>query len=651
MQQKIDYWVDFLRGESVKGAIPGYRLTMSAKLDHPTNHTMKKLLLSDFFVAVFLFAFAPVNCYAGSATWNQTTTDSEWTTATNWTPATIPNGPADIATFANSSSIKPLVNSNIEVDSIVFNVGANSFDIVENTSMSTLTISGAGVSNSSSVIQHFTTKFATGQIHFTNSASAGNTRTAYTNDSIGDFATGGTTMFFDTATAGSATFNNKGAQGATLPSGSTQFFANSTAGTATFTNEAPPGFGPGGSISFNDNSSAGSGVFNSLKDSNIYFYDSSTAAVGNFTNAGTITFFESSTAGAATFNNMATLSFQGLSTAASATITNEGVNVSGTPNGSTTFFGASAGNATIVNNPSTISSISAGTTVINNGASAANSTLIANGSIGSFPGGAIDFQGDGDGGQCRVEVFGNGGLYLDNHLPGSVTIGSIEGGGLVQLAANNLTVGSNNLSTTFSGLIQDGPSGPGGSLRKMGTGKLTLTGANTYTGGTVVTSGTLLVNNTAGSGLGKGAVQAMAGTLGGSGIISAAVAVGTGRGTGAVLAPGQNSVIPGTLTIRKQLTLKADATYRVTFNSNTPAADEVIAKGVRIDGAQIAFNDGGSGSLPPGTVFTVISNTSANPISGTFTNLPDGAIVTVGGNNFQADYEGGDGNDLTLTVL
>jgi len=32
-----------------------------------------------------------------------------------------------------------------------------------------------------------------------------------------------------------------------------------------------------------------------------------------------------------------------------------------------------------------------------------------------------------------------------------------------------------------------------------------------------------------------------------------------------------------------------------------------------------------------------------------FSNLPDGAIVNVNGNNLQASYEGGD--DLTLTVV
>jgi hypothetical protein len=61
---------------------------------------------------------------------------------------------------------------------------------------------------------------------------------------------------------------------------------------------------------------------------------------------------------------------------------------------------------------------------------------------------------------------------------------------------------------------------------------------------------------------------------------------------------------------------------------------------------------GGIGfGLPVGTVFTAINNTSATPISGTFTNLPDGSTVFAGGKNCQVSYEGGDGNDLTLTVL
>jgi hypothetical protein len=51
-------------------------------------------------------------------------------------------------------------------------------------------------------------------------------------------------------------------------------------------------------------------------------------------------------------------------------------------------------------------------------------------------------------------------------------------------------------------------------------------------------------------------------------------------------------------------------------------------------GVTFAFVGIGNRALT-GTIFTAISNTSANPISGTFSNLPDGRIMTIDGNNLQ----------------
>jgi hypothetical protein len=112
--------------------------------------------------------------------------------------------------------------------------------------------------------------------------------------------------------------------------------------------------------------------------------------------------------------------------------------------------------------------------------------------------------------------------------------------------------------------------------------------------------------------------------------------------------------VRATLEIQNALTFNADATYTCTFkaNPNRAKTDTVIADGVTINsGAMIELVGHTRGTLTSGLVLTLISNTSANPISGTFTNLPDGSIVTIDGNNFQASYEGGDGNDLTLTVV
>ncbi len=68
---------------------------------------------------------------------------------------------------------------------------------------------------------------------------------------------------------------------------------------------------------------------------------------------------------------------------------------------------------------------------------------------------------------------------------------------MVAIGGKTLTIGVNNLSTTFSGVIQNqgnqGGSGAlAGSFVKSGAGTLALSGTNTYTGATNVNGGTLL---------------------------------------------------------------------------------------------------------------------------------------------------------------
>jgi autotransporter-associated beta strand protein len=222
---------------------------------------------------------------------------------------------------------------------------------------------------------------------------------------------------------------------------------------------------------------------------------------------------------------------------------------------------------------------------------------------------------------------------------------------LITLGSKTLTVGSNSRNARFTGVIDDDFGG--GSLTKVGTGKLVLTGQNTYGKSTTVSGGQLIVNNRHGSGTGRSTVSVNAGKLGGTGFISGAVIVGTGNGAVAILSPGPSKAQTGTLTIHRDLTVHSDGTYEFSVNNDTTSADEVVIDGsVTIDsGAKFDASASGTGVLPPGMVFTAVNKTSANPISGRFANLPDGSIVTVGGTNFQANYKGGDGNDLTLTVV
>jgi autotransporter-associated beta strand protein len=688
---------------------------------------------------------------AGSATWKGQPPTDTWNNTANWTPATIPNGPADTATFATSQRRAITPSEPTEVNSIVFSAGGSAFTITSGVD-APLTISGTGVVNTSGITQAFVSP-ATLSILFTNGASAG-AQTTFTNSGanvsgglggltqfsgtasadsatftnsgtsqLGE-ATGGTTEFLDDSTAGQGTFINNGGLVTIAHAGMTIFRGHCTAGTGSFTNNQGVLISFNGEIDFYDNASADHGVF--TNNGSIVFHNSSTAANGTFTlggpnGGGSVTFLDTTTAADGTFtlledggvvavgsaslgnamitSNGATefgfgssislsdtasadhatlianggifpgqptskgaISFQEDSTAAEATLIINPASVAGAVGGSLGFSsGASAGDSTItVNGGAVTGEIAEGLLTFSSSAkdanaSAANATIVATGGSNGGKGGEVKFLRNGLGGTCRIELLGNSQLDMAPDRTRDLTIGSLEGQGTVFLGGHGVIIGSNNLSTTFSGPINDGQGGstPPGSLSKIGTGTLELAGPTAYTGGTTINAGALLVSNNTGSATGTGAVTVNGGTLGGGGIVSGTVTVGTGSGGGAFLAPAFGTNKQLALALQSTLTLQADATYIYTFKARNSQsrADLVIANGVTINGATIALQGKTQGTLTPGTVLAVISNTSANPITGTFNNLADGAIVTVNGNNLQASYHGGDGNDLTLTVV
>ncbi len=324
-------------------------------------------------IRCFLMFLLPAVAYAVSAQWDLDPISGDWNTAANWTPMGVPNGPADIATFALSNTTNVSISANTEVNGITFTAAATNPYTITASAPFTLRISGTGITNNSGSTQHFMT------------------------------------------TVG----------------------ANGEFGLMVFTNSAT---------------------------------------------AGTSTMF-----------------------------TNNGGTVSGAAGGSTIFHDSSTAGSAI---------------------------LVANGGSNGGAGGQIFFNENSTGGTSRVELFGNGSLDISAHAAPGVTIGSIEGDGDAFLGANNLTIGGNNLSTTFSGVIQ----GAGGSLTKIGTGTLDLTGANTYTGNTNVNRGVLQVDGS----ITSNTFVTHRGKLAGTGTVDGNVVnndFGTVRPGGVLGAPGVLTVV------------------------------------------------------------------------------------------------------------
>jgi len=592
------------------------------------------------------FSLATQATYADSATWNPEPVSGDWNVATNWTPATIPNGPEDTATFGRSREKSPFFSAATEVNSIVFNRGASAFTINASIPGAALTISGIGIINDSGIVQNFVVSAGNPtQLNFTNSAVAGSLTVITNNAGTSDFSFERRTFFFDSSSADQTAIINEGSDFNDTVAGSTQFLDNSTAGNATVLNEAGLGSdGLGGITSFLGSSNAGNATLTNPGGGYIFFggsqtmfYSTSSAAHANLTCGGAPE--ADAASGSITLTNNAT--------ADAATFMADGGATAGAEGGIINLFeSATAADATFTLDGGAASESGGGSIHLYDSSTAGNATLIANGDVPGAGGGYIQFLNVSDGGAARVEVFGNGYLEISAHDAPSVTIGSLEGDGSVLLGTNNLAIGSNNLSTTFSGEISGD-----GSLSKVGKGRLVLTHQNTYTGATHIRRGELFLNNiTNSSTTGTGNVVVDSGTLGGNGVIGGAVIVGNNSGQPAILEPqaGHGGVY---LTIEKNLTFNSDATCLIAINSNKGSYGIVTANRITINaGALFAITDAGNSSLG-GVHLVMINNIGSAPIAGIFSNLPDGGTIVVGQNTFQANYHGGDGNDLELTTI
>jgi len=301
---------------------------------------------------------------------------------------------------------------------------------------------------------------------------------------------------------------------------------------------------------------------------------------GTITNGGDLGIQGTATAGSATITNTCCLRFSGSATAGTAAITNSST-------GNIDFDETSTAGAASITNAGSIRFL----------ATASGGTAAYTGQAGS----TVDFSWS---------------------SASALTLGSLAGTGAVDLGSLTLTVGGNDTSTTFAGVIADGGvlGGTGAGLTKAGTGTLTLSGANTYTGLTTISAGTLQIGDGGATGtLGSGnVVNNAALAFNRTGTLTVANAIsGTGTvtqsGTGTTVLTATNTY-SGTTTISAGTLQVGDGGTTGTLGTGGVTNDGTLAFN-RTDGVTLGNLVSGTGRLTQAGS-GVLTVTAANTYSG-----------------------------------
>jgi autotransporter-associated beta strand protein len=154
----------------------------------------------------------------------------------------------------------------------------------------------------------------------------------------------------------------------------------------------------------------------------------------------------------------------------------------------------------------TLTQAGSGTTTLSSANTYSGDTTISSGTLQYGVANAIA-SGAGNG-----NIIDNGTLDVNgynaaiNGLSGSGVVDNISAGG-----TPTLTIGNNNATSGFSGVIQDTTGTLG--ITKTGSGTFTLSGTNTYDGTTTISAGTVVANNTQALGASTAPLNMNGGTL------------------------------------------------------------------------------------------------------------------------------------------
>ncbi len=238
--------------------------------------------------------------------------------------------------------------------------------------------------------------------------------------------------------------------------------------------------------------------------------------------------------------------------------------------------------------------------------------------------------------------LGDGGNYTGSlsASSGPLVIAGGSGSGTVNFNASS----ANSYSQKFTGSLK---------VNQIGSGTTTLTGTSNYSGLTTVSLGELKVNGSLAT---SGTVKVTSG-----GRLSGSGTVGNVNVTGGTVAPGNS---PGTISVTS-LTLDSASTLEMQITGTTAGtfdlvkvSDSVSLSGtLALSGLDALTELGATITLIQidGTaVAKVIGQFTAVTASGTNVVLSNGSTTstfTYNDVNYEVDYNGGDGNDVTITVV
>lgn len=229
------------------------------------------------------------------------------------------------------------------------------------------------------------------------------------------------------------------------------------------------------------------------------------------------------------------------------------------------------------------------------------------------------------------------------------TIGSLAtvSYGYVNGVTNTLTLGDNNQSTTFAGLISGGGGSSVTNLIKRGAGAFSLLNDHAYPGKTLLRGGSLEL---------IGSITNSAVTVYSNATLAGHGAVASLTGSGGNIAPsGTNGSPYGKLRSLGSVNLGSSSKFLVDLGGTNAGVNcdqlEMLSGVLTIPGCSLVVTQHVTGAVS--NLYPILNVVSGGASMGTFTGLGEGAnVISSSGETFRVNYFAGTGNnDIVLTQL